>query len=108
MKNVIVTGVILASMAAAPALAGSKKNAAYTACKAEVESALGEETRVSLRKIRKSGPNLKVTMRVRQPGEEAMTIACIHGKDMLAFENRDRQPIELVALNEEKTDTAIN
>lgn len=109
MKKVLLTGAIVASLAATPALASSKKNAAYTACKNEVLATLGDDTRVSLRKIRKSGANLKITMRIRQAGEDTMTVACIHGKDTLAFETRDKQPLELVALNEKSdTETAIN
>ena len=108
MKTLMIAGAVAAALISGPALANDEKTRAFAACKAEVESVLGDEARISLRKIRNHGSDLKVSLRVRQPGAEATTIDCIHGDNGVAFQTKGGEPLDLVAIVEKSSNTAIN
>jgi len=107
MKKLIMASAVIAATFSTQALA-DKKSAAYGACQSEVKSVLGNETRVTLRKIRSSNGDMKVTMRVSPEGAETMTLNCFYGDDSVSFEGSNNERLELAALVSASKETAVN
>ncbi len=107
MKKLIFASAVVASFLSAPAAADIKTEA-FNACKSEIRSVLGSDTSVKLRKIRGRGDDLRVSVRVNPASSDATTITCLYNEAELSFLSTDKQPLELAALNQVTSDTAIN
>ena len=107
MRKLLIASAMVAAFLAAPAVA-DQKTEAYAACKTQIKSVLGNDTNVTLRKIRSHRDVTKVRLQIRQPGVASETVSCIIGGETMAFQSADNQPLELAALVSTNAKTAIN
>jgi|DEB0MinimDraft_10_1074344.scaffolds.fasta_scaffold200957_1 hypothetical protein len=107
MKKLIIASAVVAATFSTQALA-DKKSEAFGACQSEVKTVLGNDTRVTLRKIRSSNGDMKVTMRVRQADGESMMLNCFYGNDSISFAGSNNERLELAALMSASKETAVN